>query len=137
MGEFTEGFQVLAVIPAAIELIFSQGIDWRAFWAAFQALGQHHPQAALTLQGVECQGPFLMIRLQVVPEADKVKLEAEIKALYHQEIERLEDDYKQHLKDQGRDFEDVRGIITAKRQEQATPMGMISTLARQQPDLDF
>ncbi|MEM8808107.1 MAG: pentapeptide repeat-containing protein [Cyanobacteria bacterium P01_G01_bin.38] len=68
-GEFTKLFEE---ILNTIDLIFRDGIDWRAFLQTFQTLQVQHEGAALEIQSIENKGDGVMVvRLNASPDADK------------------------------------------------------------------
>jgi uncharacterized protein YjbI with pentapeptide repeats len=129
-GEFSQQFQILPTAQETIELIFTDGIDWQAFLASFQELRSQKPERNLGVQSMERQGATLIVRLDL--EADKTEVETAFKTLYAHQIQQLEAGYEQELKRQGWNLAEVRGTIETERQEKATFMGILSTLAQNQ-----
>ena len=68
-GEFTKLFEE---VLSTIDLIFRDGIDWRAFLQTFQDIQVQHEGANLEIQSIENKGDGVMVvRLNANPETDK------------------------------------------------------------------
>ncbi|MEL6381180.1 MAG: hypothetical protein AAFQ89_01650 [Cyanobacteria bacterium J06626_18] len=51
-GEFVQQFQILESALETIDLTFTEGIDWKAFFASFQQLRQQRPGEEISIQGI-------------------------------------------------------------------------------------
>ncbi|PSB16696.1 hypothetical protein C7B65_20855 [Phormidesmis priestleyi ULC007] len=89
-GEFTTLFQKAL---DTVDLIFRDGIDWQAFFQSFQELRSQYGDENISIQAIEKKsgGAFVVIRLEVPPEADKAVIERQAKQLYEGQIRQLEE----------------------------------------------
>ena len=93
-GEFTKLFQKAL---ETVDLIFADGIDWKAFLKSFQELQTQYGDVAV--QAIEKKsGDSFVVRLEVPQEANKAEIERQAKQLYEVEINRLEEIYRERLK---------------------------------------
>jgi uncharacterized protein YjbI with pentapeptide repeats len=130
LGEFTT---LLQKAQATLDLIFTDGIDWKAFFVAFQEVQTEYQNSDLIVQAIERKSDqAFVIRLEVNAEVNKENLENRIKKLYEEKVKILESQYEQRLKLQGAHLEDARRAIDAERQENATLIGVISTMSSNQ-----
>lgn len=98
-GEFTK---LLEKALETIDLIFADGIDWKAFLLSFQELQAEYGEENLSVQAIEKKsGGAFVIRLEVPPEANKADIESQAKALYEIKLNALEAIY--HAKLQAKD----------------------------------
>jgi hypothetical protein len=51
-GEFTQRFQIIASALETIDITFTEGIDWQAFFQSFQKLRASRPDEDISIQGV-------------------------------------------------------------------------------------
>lgn len=94
-GEFTKLFQKAL---ETVDLIFSDGIDWKAFLLSFQELQAEYGEENLSVQAIEKKsGGAFVIRLEVPPEANKADIESQVKALYEIQLKALEARYHAEL----------------------------------------
>jgi uncharacterized protein YjbI with pentapeptide repeats len=95
-GEFTKLFQKAL---ETVDLIFTDGIDWKAFLLSFQELQVEYGEENLSVQAIEKKsGSAFVIRLEVPPEANKADIESQAKALYELRLNALEAIYRNQLK---------------------------------------
>jgi uncharacterized protein YjbI with pentapeptide repeats len=98
-GEFTKLFHKAL---ETVDLIFNDGIDWKAFLLSFQELQTEYGEENLSVQAIEKKsGGTFVIRLEVPPEANKADIESQAKALYEIKLNALEAIY--HAKLQAKD----------------------------------
>ena len=73
-----------------VDLIFKEGIDWKAFLSSFQDLQIEYGEQNLSIQAIEKKrdGAFV-IRLNVPSEANKAGIESKAKQLYDTELQVL------------------------------------------------
>ncbi len=96
LGEFTNLFQKAL---ETVDLIFADGIDWKAFLLSFQELQAEYGEENLSVQAIEKKsGGAFIIRLEVPPEANKADIESQAKALYEIPLNVLETIYRNQLK---------------------------------------
>ena len=81
-----------------VDLVFSKGIDWRAFLSSFQDLQVQYGEQNVSIQAIEkkSDGAFV-IRLSVPPEADKAEIESKVKQSYETKLQVLEAQYRVQL----------------------------------------
>lgn len=91
-GEFTKLFQKAL---ETVDLIFRNGIDWRAFLTSFQKLQVECGGEELAIQAIENKkdGAFV-IRVNVPPDADKAESENYLKREYEYALKVLEEKYR-------------------------------------------
>jgi uncharacterized protein YjbI with pentapeptide repeats len=92
-GEFTQRFQILASAQETIDITFTDGIDWQAFFTSFQELRSQYPDSNLSIQGLERKAEGFIVRLEVEaeetgPELERLKgeIESAEKALYDSQL---------------------------------------------------
>ncbi len=96
-GEFTALFQKAL---ETVDLIFADGIDWKAFFASFQELQAEYGDSNLSIQAIEKKsGGAFVIRLEVSPELDKATIEYQAKQLYEGQIRQLEERVAEYRND--------------------------------------
>ena len=118
-GEFTKLFQKAL---ETVDLIFADGIDWKAFLLSFQELQAEYGEENLSVQAIEKKsGGAFVIRLEVPPEANKADIETQAKALYEIQLNALEARY--HAELQAKDEQ-----IVIYRQQNATLENVINIL---------
>jgi uncharacterized protein YjbI with pentapeptide repeats len=92
-GEFTKLFQG---VLSTIDLLFRDGIDWKAFVYSFDALVQENPE--LSIQSIENKGDgFVVIRVNAPLDADKAKIQSEFNQIYEEKLIAIESDYQKQL----------------------------------------
>jgi len=105
-GEFSKLFQKAL---ETVDLIFVDGIDWKAFFQSFQELRSQYDDDDLSIQAIEKKsGGAFIIRLEVPPEADKGAIESRVKELYERELQLLETQYRAELHAKEREIESYR-----------------------------
>ena len=130
-GEFAALFQK---VLDTVDLIFSDGIDWQAFFQSFQELRNQYADQDLSIQAIEKKrGSTFVVRLEVAEDADKKALESSAKELYETQLKALEAQYERQLRLQGEQhLSEIQRLIAAERQEKATLMGVLTTMANNQ-----
>ncbi|MBC1225264.1 pentapeptide repeat-containing protein [Nostoc sp. UCD121] len=94
-GEFTKLFQIAL---ETVDLIFADGIDWKAFLLSFQELQDEYGQEKLSVQAFEKKsGNAFVVRLEVLPETNKAEIECRIIELYEVKLNALEGIYRKEL----------------------------------------
>jgi len=95
-GEFTTLFQRAL---STIDLVFTDGIDWKAFFITFHELESEYQNSGLSVQAIEKKGDHaFIVRLEVNSDIDEAGFESRAKALYGEKIEALEAQYRAELK---------------------------------------
>lgn len=121
-GEFSKLFEK---ILDTVDLIFRDGIDWKAFLFSFQELQVQYGEKNLSIQAIEqkTNGAFV-IRLNILSDINKIEAEQRIKELYEAKISFL--DAKYHTELSARDEQ-----IIIYRQHNASLEKIIYALANQ------
>jgi uncharacterized protein YjbI with pentapeptide repeats len=102
-GEFTKLFEE---VLDTIDLIFQNGIDWKAFVKAFDKVRVDNDGTELTIQSIENKGDgVIVVRVDVPPNTDKEKIHSEFKQTYEETRQQLETQYKQQLNAKDREIE--------------------------------
>jgi len=130
-AEFTTLFQVLESALETINLTFTEGIDWQAFFASFQALREQHPNETVSIQGMEYKGDAFVVRLEVDEGVDRGAIETEIKQLYQAQLKALEAQYEARLRLQGKHLDDVQAALEDARQLRDSERRKNTELSRQ------
>ncbi|MBW4484384.1 MAG: pentapeptide repeat-containing protein [Tildeniella torsiva UHER 1998/13D] len=121
-GEFTQRFQIIASALETIDITFTEGIDWQAFFQSFQDLRASHPNEGISIQGMERKGDAFIVRLEVEAEADKAAIETEVKRRYAHQLAALEAQYRERLRLQSDE-------IAHHRQTQSSLLHIVQTMA--------
>lgn len=130
-GEFSALFEQAV---NTVELIFTDGIDWQAFLQSFQDLRSQYAEQDVSIQAIEKKrdGAFV-VRLEVAEGFDKQVIESDAKQFYENQLNVLEAQYEKQLRLQGQQhLEEIQHLIAAERQEKATLMGVLTTMANNQ-----
>ena len=94
-GEFTKLFQE---VLSTVDLIFRDGIDWKAFTYSFNQLVLDNEGTELSIQSIENKGDgVVVVRVNAPPNADKAKLHSEFNQTYETAIKTLEAKYQSEL----------------------------------------
>ncbi|WP_017651411.1 pentapeptide repeat-containing protein [Fortiea contorta] len=119
-GEFTKLFEE---VLNTVDLIFRNGIDWRAFANAFQTVQEQNQNTELALQSIENKGDgVVVVKVAVNADADKEKIHGDFTQNYQLALQAVEEKYKAVL--QVKDEE-----ILFHRQQSAKIPEMIISLA--------
>jgi uncharacterized protein YjbI with pentapeptide repeats len=106
-GEFTKLFQKAL---DTVDLIFRNGIDWKAFKYAFDELVLDNPE--LSIQSIEDKGDGVaVVRLKVPPEDDKAKIHGEIIQNYDEKLKLQEVSFQALLEDKNKENANLLKII--------------------------
>ena len=91
--EFTKLFEE---VVNTVDLIFRNGIDWKAFAAAFKQLQGENEGKELTIQGIENKGEgVIVVKVSVPPDANKEDIHRSFTQSYELMAARLKDKEKQ------------------------------------------
>jgi uncharacterized protein YjbI with pentapeptide repeats len=94
-GEFTKLFQE---VLTTVDLIFRNGIDWKAFVLSFNAVHAKNEGTELSLQSIENKGDGVVVaRLNVSEDADKEKIHSDFMQSYELALKAVEETYKAKL----------------------------------------
>jgi ribosomal protein L21E len=122
LNEFTQRFKILASVLETIDITFTEGIDWQAFFQSFQDLRAGRPSEAISIQGMERKGDAFVVRLEVRADADKAAIETEVKQRYAHQLAALEAQYQERLRLQSDE-------IATYRQTQSSLLHIVQTMA--------
>ncbi len=94
-GEFTKLFQE---VLSTVDLIFRNGVDWKAFVTAFQQVQVQNDDTQLEVQSIENKGDgVVVVRVSTSPNANKEKIHSEFNQLYELALQALEAQYREKL----------------------------------------
>jgi uncharacterized protein YjbI with pentapeptide repeats len=126
-GEFTKLFHK---VLETVDLIFADGIDWKAFFQSFQELQAQYNDENLSIQAIEkkADGAFV-IRLEVSPEADKAEIERRAKGLYERDRRLLEAQYQALLQGKDGQIAVYQEWLKAERKDNTDLTGIVKTMA--------
>ena len=106
-----------------VDLIFQNGIDWKAFVNAFDQVQNQNRDTELAIQSIENKGDSVVVVKVAVPEnADKEKIHSDFTQNYQLSLAAVEEKYKAVL--QAKDEE-----INFHRQQSGKIPEMIISLA--------
>jgi uncharacterized protein YjbI with pentapeptide repeats len=130
-GEFTKLFQE---VLNTVDLIFRNGVDWKAFAVAFKQLQVENEGTELTIQSIENKGDgVVVVKVNVTADANKEKIHSDFTHNYQLLLNAVEEKYQAKLdaKDElivsyRQQLEDYRH---RERQQSAEMQEIISLLA--------
>ena len=125
-GEFTKHFQILAIALEAIDITFTEGINWQAFLQAFQEVTHSHPDDSISIQGMERKRDAFVVRLKVEADVDKAAIETKVKQVYATQLAALEMQYEKRLRLRSQE-------ISHYRQTQSSLIHIVQTMAEKDP----
>jgi len=127
LGDFQALFQQAI---ETVDLIFSNGIDWTAFFRSFQELQSQYNDKNLFIQAIEKKsGGVFIIRLEVPPESDKEAIESRAKELYERDRQLLEAQYQASLQAKDRQITVYKEWLDSERQRNTDLTGIVKTMA--------
>lgn len=119
-GEFTSLFQE---VLHTVDLIFQNGIDWKAFISTFKRVQVENESTKLDVQSIENKGDgVVIVKVRVPPTANKGKLHSRFMQIYVENLKILEEKYQAELR--GREE-----IIDRYHQQNADMLAVIKHLA--------
>ncbi|MBD0266372.1 MAG: hypothetical protein ICV78_27730, partial [Tolypothrix sp. Co-bin9] len=119
-GEFTKLFEE---VLNTVDLIFRNGIDWKAFVNAFKTVQAENEDTELALQSIENKGDGVVVVKVGVPDGvDKEKIHNDFTQSYQLALQAVEEKYKALLQAKEED-------IAFHRQQSAKIPDMIISLA--------
>jgi uncharacterized protein YjbI with pentapeptide repeats len=126
-GEFTKLFQE---VLDTIDLIFQNGIDWKAFVRTFGQIQVQHEDAELSVQSIENKGDgVVVLKLNAAPGTDKAAVHQYFTEGYQVALKEAEARYKAQL-----DAKDEQ--ITDYRQHNANMQEVVKLLASRPINVD-
>lgn len=122
-GEFTKLFQE---VLSTVDLIFRNGVDWKAFVTAFRQVQVENEDTLLEIQSIENKGDgVVVVRVSVPPDANKEKIHTEFNQRYELALEALEAKYRAELQAKA-------GEIAIYREQSANMWEVIKLQAKQE-----
>jgi uncharacterized protein YjbI with pentapeptide repeats len=119
-GEFTKLF---AEMFDTVDLIFRNGVDWKAFIAALKEVQVQNEDTPLQIQSIANKGDgVIVVKVHVPPDTDKERIHQELNQNYQIQLAALEAQYKAQLT--AKDTE-----IAIYRQQSVDMMEITKTLA--------
>ena len=128
-GEFTKLF---TEILDTVDLIFENGVDWKAFVTAFDKVRIENEDLDLTIRSIEnLDDGMTVIKVNVPPDADKEKIHSTFKQNYQHQLQEVEEKYKAMLaaKDEK--------IISIYREKSSEMYNIAGLLASNQPNFNI
>ena len=121
-GEFTKLFEE---VLDTIDLIFRNGVDWKAFVTSFKQVQVENEDTELTIQSIENKGDgVVVVKVQASPEADKEKIHSDFTRHYDLTLKAVEERYKAELqakdeqieiyRQQGSDMKEIVGLLASR-----------------------
>ncbi len=94
-GEFAK---LVSKSIETVDLIFNDGIDWKAFLTSFQNIQDEYGDENFGIQAIEKKaGDTFLIRVEVPSKADKSEIESKVKQSYKTNLQVLEAQYRGQL----------------------------------------
>ncbi|MDB9543919.1 pentapeptide repeat-containing protein [Microcystis aeruginosa CS-1036] len=94
-GEFTKLF---AEMFDTVDLIFRNGVDWKAFIAALKEVQVQNEDTPLQIQSIANKGDgVIVVKVHVPPDTDKEKIHQEFNQNYQLQLAAIEAQYKAQL----------------------------------------
>ncbi|MGB5596529.1 MAG: pentapeptide repeat-containing protein [Crocosphaera sp.] len=94
-GEFTKLFEE---VLNTVDLIFQDGVDWKAFVTAFKKLKIENEDVSLEIQSIENKGDgVVVVKVAVPPDTNKEKIHNNFIQEYNSALKSLEAEYKAQL----------------------------------------
>lgn len=119
-GDFTNLFKQ---VFDTVDLIFENGIDWKAFIETIQAVQVQNEDTPLEVASIENKGNgVLVVKVKVPPDANKEKIHQDFTEMYQLKLEAVEAKYKAIL-------EAKETEITVYRQQSIDMMEIVKTQA--------
>ncbi|MBD2596678.1 pentapeptide repeat-containing protein [Nostoc spongiaeforme FACHB-130] len=119
-GEFTKLFEE---VVNTVDLIFRNGIDWKAFVAAFKKVQVQNENTELAIQSIENKGDgVVVVKVAASVDAHKEKIHNDFTQNYQLALQAVEEKYKAQL--QAKDEQ-----IVIYRQQSADMKEIVSLLA--------
>ncbi|WP_017315825.1 pentapeptide repeat-containing protein [Mastigocladopsis repens] len=105
-GEFTKLFEE---VLNTVDLIFRDGIDWKAFVTAFKQVQVENEDTELVIQSIENKGDgVVVVKVNVPLDANKEKLYRDFTQNYPLALQAIEEKYKAQLQAKDKQIEEHR-----------------------------
>ena len=127
-GEFTKLF---AEVFDTVDLIFRQGVDWKALANTLKEVQVQNEDTPLELQSIENKGDgVVVIKVHVPPDTNKEKIHQEFNQSYQLQLAAVEAQYKAQLS--AKETE-----ISLYRQHNSTLENIVNTLASKPTNIEI
>lgn len=114
--EFTKLFQE---VLTTVDLIFRNGVDWKAFTAAFQKVKVENEDTELTIQSIENKGDgVVVVRVSVPPDTNKAKIHSEFTQNYDLALKAIEEKYQSKIESKDEQITLYRQQLEDSRQRE-------------------
>lgn len=130
--EFVQRYQILQSASETIDLTFTDGVNWQAFFESFQAVYSDHPLDEISIRSMERKGNTLVIRIETGAAVDRAAVETELKQHYQFRLTFIEAHYQELLKLQGVQLEEAEQAIKEEKREKSSLIGIMKTMAEKQ-----
>lgn len=115
-GAFTKLFQE---VLTTVDLIFRNGVDWKAFTAAFQKVQVENEDTELTIQSIENKGDgVVVVRVSVPPDTNKAKIHSEFTQNYDLALKAIEEKYQAKIESKDEQITLYRQQLEDSRQRE-------------------
>ena len=115
LGEFTKLFQKA---QETLDLIFRNGVDWKAFAYAFQQLQIENEADELAIASIENKGNgVVVIRIKAAPTADRPKLHGDFMQVYEVVHKTLEAQYQARLEDKDKHINQLFALVQSSQSQ--------------------
>jgi uncharacterized protein YjbI with pentapeptide repeats len=104
-----EAVNLIQSVLETVDLVFANGIDWKAFLMSFQELRNQYGTNDISIQAIEKKsGGVFVIRLEIPLKSDKAEVESQIKELYEHKLQLLEAQYRTDIQIKDREIESYK-----------------------------
>ncbi|MEL6163920.1 MAG: hypothetical protein AAFR37_09215, partial [Cyanobacteria bacterium J06628_3] len=121
-GDFTKLFKELL---NTVDLIFRDGIDWKAFVTAFKKLQVENEDTELAIQSIENKGDgVVVVKVSVPADTNKEKVHSRFSQNYQAALQAIEEKYKALLiakdnqikehRQKYTDMKEITGLLASK-----------------------
>ena len=121
-GEFAKLFEE---VLDTINLIFRNGVDWKAFIASFKQVQVENEGTELSIQSIENKGDgVVVVRVSVPPETNKEEIHSDFTRNYEAELATLKAQYQARLaakeeqiafyREKSADLKEIIGLLASR-----------------------
>ena len=114
-----------------VDLVFLDGIDWKAFLLSLKELQNEYGQENVDVQGIEKRpGGSFVVRIEVPPEVNKAEIESKAKQSYETQLKIIEVEHRAELRSLEAHYQDK---IIKLHEKQGSDMMEIAKLLASRP----
>lgn len=133
-SEFSKLFQE---VLDTIDLIFQNGIDWKAFVQTFKDVQEQYSEAGLSIQSIENKGDgVVVVKLNAIPGTNKPVIHQSFNEVYQLALKKIEDLYRAQLSARNEQITDFREQVDSFRRQNADLHELAKLKARQPVNID-